>query len=195
LFTDSLAQSNFRGKCGPMIIRQAFVGILLALSTLTTLAGKSETKGPDPDAILRELYKAQDAGKGPFFDHKNHNLAEKYFTKELAALIVKDAAKSDDELGAIDFDPLYDSQDPQVKNFKIGAVQWGDIRKGAEHPGDDASALVFVTFKDNGEAHELRFTFKQQPDKTWRILDIHYPDKTSLLQILRTAYAKLTGSK
>ena len=178
-----------------MIIRQAFVGIFLALATLNTLAGKSETKGPDPDAILRELYKAHDAGKGPFFDRKNRNLAEKYFTKELAALIVKDAAKSDDEIGSIDFDPLYDSQDPQVKNFKIGAVQWGGIRKGAEHPSDDASARVFVTFKDNGEAHELRFVFKQQPDKTWRILDIHYPDNTSLLQILRAAYPKLTGSK
>ena len=173
-----------------MIIRHALVGILLALATLTALAGKPESKGPAPDAILRELYQAHDAQKGPFFDRKNRNLAEKYFTTELAALIVKDAAKSDDEIGAIDFDPLYDSQDPQVKNFKIGAVQWGGTRKRAGDPGDNASAHVIVTFKSNGEARELRFVFKQQPDKTWRISDIRYPDNTSLLHILRAAYPK-----
>ena len=173
-----------------MIIRQAFVGILIALTTLTALAGKPESKGSDPDAILRELYKAHDAHKGPFFDRKNRNLAEKYFTKELAALMVKDAAKSDDEVGAIDFDPLYDSQDPQLKSFKIGAVQWSGITKRAADPRNDVSALVNVTFKDNGEARELRFDFKQQPDKTWRISDIHYPENTSLLQILRAAYPR-----
>ena len=103
---------------------------------------------------------------------------------------MKDAARPDDEIGSIDFDPLYDSQDPQVKNFKIGAVQWGESGKHLSGLGDNAVALVIVTFKDNGEAHELRFVFQQQPDKTWRILDIHYPDNTSLLQILRAAYPK-----
>jgi hypothetical protein len=173
-----------------MIIRQAFVGILLALATLTGLAGKPESKGLDPDAILRELDKAHDAQKGPFFDRTNRNLAEKYFTKKLAALVVKDAAKSDDEVAAIDFDPLYDSQDPQVKNFKIGAVQLSGAGKHAGDPGNDAVADVHITFKDDGHARELRFDFKRQPDKTWRISDIHYPDNTSLLQILRTAYPK-----
>ena len=173
-----------------MIIRQAFVGILLALATLTALATKPESKGPEPDAILRELYQAHDTQKGPFFDRKNRHLAERYFTKELAALIVKDAVKSGDDVGAIDFDPLYDSQDPQVKNFEIGAVQWGDIKNRADDPGEGASALVIVTFKDNGEAREMWFVFKQQPDKTWRISDIRYPENTSLLNILRAAYPK-----
>jgi hypothetical protein len=103
------------------------------------------TKGPDPDAILRDLYKTHDAQKGPFFDRKNRNLVERYFTKELAALIVKDAGKSNDEIGAYDFDPLYASQDPQVKNFKIGAVQRGGISKRAGDHGDDASAFIIPT--------------------------------------------------
>ena len=47
-----------------MNIRQAFVGILLALATLTALAGKPESKGPDPDAILRQLYKAAGRAQG-----------------------------------------------------------------------------------------------------------------------------------
>ncbi len=118
-----------------MNIRQAFVGILLALATLTAFAGKPESKGTDPDAILRQLYKLHDAHKGPFFDGRNRSLAERYFTKELAALMVKDASRPDDEIGSIDFDPLYDSQDPQVKNFKIGAVQWGAIGKHISRSG------------------------------------------------------------
>jgi hypothetical protein len=45
-----------------------------------------------------------------------------------------------------------------------------------------------VTFKSEGKHRELRFGFEQQDDKTWRISEIHYPDGTSLLQILRDAY-------
>ena len=77
-----------------MNIRQAFVGILLAFATLTAFAGKPESKGTDPDAILRQLYKLHDAHKGPFFDGRNRSLAERFFTKELAALMVKDACQA-----------------------------------------------------------------------------------------------------
>ena len=101
---------------------------------------------------------------------------------------MKDATATDGEVGAYEFDPLYASQDPQVKNFKIGPVQWGGIGKRVDDPGHDSFARVAVTFKDNGEARELRFESERQPDKTWRISEIHYPDGTSLLQILRKAY-------
>lgn len=171
-----------------MIIRYAVVSTLLVTATLTTFAGKPESNGPDPDALLKSLYKTHEAHKGPFFDRKNHQLAEQYFTKELAALIVKDAVKSDGEVGAYDFDPLYGSQDPQLKTFKIGEVQWGGIQKGADKSGNEGAALVTVTYKEDGKRREIRFAFEQQPDKNWRISEIHYPDGTSLLQILHTAY-------
>jgi hypothetical protein len=93
-----------------------------------------------------------------------------------------------DSFGAYEFDPLFASQDLQVKNFKIAEVQWGGTRKDTDGPSRDGVARVAVTFKDNGEARELRFEFEQRPDKTWRISEIHYPDGTSLLQILRKAY-------
>jgi hypothetical protein len=96
--------------------------------------------------------------------------------------------KSDGEVGAYEFDPMYGSQDPQVKNFKTGAVQWGGIKKRDDDEGDDGFALVAVTFKDGGKNREMRFGFELQPDKTWRISEIHYPDGNSLLQILREAY-------
>jgi hypothetical protein len=171
-----------------MITRYAFVGILLAIATLTTFAGKLESSGPDPDAMLKSLYKAHEGHKGPFFDRKNQQLAEQYFTKKLAALIVKDAVKSEGEVGAYDFDPLYGSQDPEVKSFKVGEVHWGGTQKGADNPGDDGVSFVTVTYKEDGKRREMRFAFEQQPDKTWRISEIYYPDGTSLLRILRGAY-------
>ena len=166
--------------------RGLFATTALFAAALCSLAAKPES--PDPDAILKNLYKVHDTQKGPFFERKNRALLEKYFTKELATLIVKGAIAADGEVGAYEFDPLYASQDPQVKNFKIGQVQWVGSTKRADDPAHDGFARVTVTFKDSGEARELRFEFEQQPDKTWRISEIHYPDSTSLLQILRKAY-------
>ena len=163
------------------------VTFTIALS-LTAAAEKPHSSGPDPDAILRDLYKAHDAQKGPFFDRKNHKLLEKYLTKELATLLQKDASVSEGEVGAIEFDPLYASQDPQVTNFRIGRVRWGDIQKRGDNVPDKGFALVTVSFKENGKPRELQFRFEQEPDKTWRISDIHYPDGSSLLQLLRQAY-------
>ena len=173
-----------------MNFRHVFVVLVVLAAASTTFAGKPESSGPDPDMILKNLYRAHDAKKGPFFDRKNRQLAEQYFTKELAAQIVKDATAADGEVGAYDFDPLYASQDPQKKNFKIGQVEWGGLQKRAGDPSTQGSALVRVTFKDGGKQRELRFGFEQQPDKTWRISEIHYPDGTSLLKILRVAYPK-----
>ena len=171
-----------------MNIRLASFAIAFFTSASLGLAAKPDSKGPDPDVMLKELYAKHAAEKGPFFDRKNRKVAEQYFTKELAALIVKDAVKSDGEIGAYEFDPMYGSQDPQVKNFKIGPVQWGGIKKRDDDEGDDGFALVAVTFKDGGKQQEMRFGFELQTDKTWRISEIHYPDGNSLLQILREAY-------
>lgn len=153
-----------------------------------TFAAKPDSSGPDPDTIVKDLYKAHDAQKGPFFDRGSRKLVGQYFTDELTVLIVKDAKEANGEVGAYEFDPLYASQDPQVKNFKIGATQWGGLKKHADDEGDPTFALVTVTFKDGSKQRELRFGFEQQADKTWRISEIHYPDGTSLLQILRQAY-------
>ena len=170
----------------------AFIALLIAGPT--GFAAKPESSGPDPDVILKNLYKAHDAQKGPFFDRENRKLAEQYFTKELAGLIVKEAVESKGEVGAYEMDPLYESQDPQVKNFKIGEVQWDGIKKRANDEGDEGFALVNVTFSDSGQKREIRFGFEQQPDKTWRISEIHYSDG-SLLQMLRAAYPDGAESK
>jgi hypothetical protein len=45
----------------------------------------------------------------PFFPTKDHGLVNKYFSERLAQLIWKDAVSSRGEVGALDFDPLYDA--------------------------------------------------------------------------------------
>ena len=73
-----------------------------------------------PDVLVADLYKQHDADKSPFFQTKNRALVDKYFTKSTADLIWKDAVKSKGGVGALEADPLYDAQDSEIKNFKVG---------------------------------------------------------------------------
>ena len=166
------------------------ISIALALLATITLgfAAKPESTGPDPDAILKNLYKAHAAQKGPFDDKENLKALGQYFTKELAALIRKDAIESKGEVGAYGFDPLYESQDPEIKNFKIGKVQWGGILKREDDEPEDGLAVVVVTFTDNGKRRTMPFRFQQQADKSWKIADINYSDGSTLAGLIRDAY-------
>ena len=138
-----------------------------------------ESRGSDPEAIVKDLYKAHDAHKGPFSQTENRGLIDRYFTKELAALIWKDAVTANGEIGALDFDPLYDSQDPQITAFKIGKMK---LRGNTEDAGPTA---LDVTFKDSGKPVTIGFQFEQDTNKAWKIADIHYADGRSLRAILR----------
>ena len=174
-------------------IRPVVATLLLFATALISFAAKPASIGPDPDAILKDLYKAHDAQKGPFFDKENRTVLEEYFTSELAGLIVKDAVAAQGEVGALEFDPLYESQDPQITNFKVGEVKWGGIPK---HKGDEAEeglAVVEVTFKDSGKARRIGFRFAQNAQKAWKIADINYSDGRSIVGILRSDVADPNG--
>ncbi len=167
------------------IHRLLWATTLIAVAAATCLAAKPESTGPDPDVLVKNLYKAHDAEKGPFYDRKNRAALEQYFGKELAALIRKDAVASNGEVGALEFDPLYASQDPQVTGFKIGKVNYGGVLK---HEGDEpieGLATIDVTFKDAGKPVRIGFQIEQDESKAWKIVDIHYPGGTSLDTILK----------
>lgn len=159
--------------------------ILFVAAAAVSVAAKPESAGPDPDVILQDLYKAHDEQKGLFFDAQHQNLIDHYFTRELAALIRKDAKAADDEMGAVDFDPLYDSQDPQITNFKIGKVKWGGILKGKDDERENGLAVVEATFEDYGEPRSIAYRFHQTAQKTWKIADISYSDGRTIVGILR----------
>jgi hypothetical protein len=147
--------------------------VLLAALLVALSAGgfaQSKTKEVEPNVIVKNLYSAQAAGSGPFFQTKDRAALDKYFTRALADLIWKDAVSAGGEVGAIDFDPLYGSQDPQITDFTIMDTGWGGDSKFG--PADEA--VVQVTFKDSGKERMVSFQFKQGKDKVWKIYDVHY---------------------
>jgi hypothetical protein len=137
--------------------------------------GGGEVKGDPPEKLVAELYKQHDAKKSPFFQ-KDRTRIDRYFTKQLGDLVLRDATTPVDEIGAIGADPLYDAQDVEIKNF---AVDKGTI--------DGAKATVNVTFTNFGEKKTIVFSLAETAG-AWRISDIKYTHGGALLAMLREAY-------
>jgi hypothetical protein len=143
----------------------------------TPAAASGELQIAAPDTVVADLYKQHDAKKSPFFQTKSRGLVDKYFTKATADLIWKDAKTSKGEVGAIDFDPLYNAQDVDIKNFAVGK---GDVK--------DENATVAVTFTNYDSKQTLTLALRLI-DNNWKIDDIKYPEGHSLLKILKETYA------
>ncbi|MBC7912348.1 MAG: hypothetical protein H7Y30_17710 [Pyrinomonadaceae bacterium] len=161
---------------------------LAAKNSATGKTPKSSNKASAPDALIKNLYAAQKSGSGPFFQTRDRAFVDKYFRKDLADLIWKDAVAANGEVGAIDFDPLYGSQDPQISNFIIMETGWGGDRKF----GGDDEAVVQVTFKDSGKERMVSYQFKRGKDTTWKIYDVHYRSddgQVKLAEVLTKARA------
>ena len=165
------------------------MGIKIVLLTALFLAfgsigyAQSKTAAIAPNVIVKNLYAAQKAGSGPFFQTKSRALVDKYFAKDFADLIWKDAVAAQGEVGAIDFDPLYNAQDTKITAFKIGKPMYGE--------GNLDLADVPVTFKNMGKDETVLFRLERNRQKVWRISDIYYPSNpessSSLKDILAGA--------
>src|SRR5215207_9928896 len=87
---------------------------------------KEKLEGPVisfPETIVKELYRVHRNGNGHVFEKQGRKLQQKFFDPGLAALIWKDLSETPEgELGNIDFDPLFNAQDAQIKNFRVGAA-------------------------------------------------------------------------
>lgn len=130
-----------------------------------------------PEALVAALYKAHDNDKSPFFQTENKALLDKYFTKELATLIWKDAKSSEGEVGVLGFDPLYNAQDTEIKNF---AVQKGKV--------DGTKATVIASFVNFDAKQKITFALVQE-DGAWKIADIRYEEGHTLLKLYKEAAA------
>jgi hypothetical protein len=135
-----------------------------------------------PDALVRSLYTAHKSRRtDPLFQMKNRTLLEKYFVKDLAELLWKDAktAAEKNEVGALDGDPLYNAQDMKITAFRIKAPEYGEGNRVADVP---------VTFKNFGKEQTVLFRVERDSHKAWRITDISYPgsdpSSSSLRKIL-----------
>jgi len=79
----------------------------------------------DPAGIVTAIYARAAKGKGDAggaFVIENKPARAKYLSKSLAALWAKaDARTRTGDVGPVDFDPVTNSQDPDVKSFKVVA--------------------------------------------------------------------------
>lgn len=154
---------------------------------------QSNTATNSPGVVVRNLYAAHENQKAdPFNQDKNRTLLDKYFTKEFADLIWKEAVKAFAHGdSAIDFDPLYNAQDTKITAFKIGKQQYGE--------GNRQVADVAVTFKNFGQAQTILFRLEESAGGVWKISDIHYPsnpaDGSSLKDILANALKEESADK
>jgi len=124
-----------------------------------------------PEQVVKNLYAAKGAAS-PFFQKKSRALVDKYFTRELADLIWKDATAPGDGIGALDFNPLFYAQDDDITNFVIGKA--------------DANGVVKVKFKNFGKDEEILYTLVKEnaQSKVWKIESIMYNDAEDLGSIL-----------
>lgn len=145
--------------------------------------GSGDARSADAERHVADLYKQHDAKKSPFFQTTERGRLDAFFTKPTADLIWKDSTSSKGEIGAIDFDPLYDAQDVDKKNFAIGK---------ASISGD--SATVVATYTNWGEKKRITYLLKMQ-DGSWKIDDIKYQAGHSLLGLLKETYGNSSSDK
>lgn len=133
-----------------------------------------ETISDTPEMFIRRLYVAQKIPRiAPFFQTENRRAVNWYFDA-LADRIWKDAAKG--KAGAINFNPLYSSQNPQTAAFTISRN---------EKLGDADNAWVNVKFKNAGRDEEVIYEMRRADKvKTWKIVNIHYSDREDLATLL-----------
>ena len=147
--------------------------LLLLVGSSGLAAGQAKT----PEGLVAELYKLHDAEKDPFAKTKDRPLLDKYFAKTIADLIWRDFTEAVNEVGAIDADPLYNSQDPQIKNLVVGKSA---IKGNA--------ATVAVNFTNTDQKVTITFELSKASG-VWKIENILYGDGDSLLKWLKDTYS------
>lgn len=105
-----------------MLTRRAFV--IASFATAAPFAAFAKSPFPDdPVTILSAIYTRAAKGKGDGgggFIIANKTAKAKYLSKSLVELWAKaDAHTPKGDVGPVDFDPVTNSQEPDVKSFKV----------------------------------------------------------------------------
>jgi hypothetical protein len=150
-----------------MLTRRSLIAASLFVGVTPVLA---QTPAPsDPAAILTAIYTRAAKGKGDSggaFVIENKSAKAKYLAKALVALWAKaDAHTPKGDVGPIDFDPVTNSQEPDVKSFKVDAEKM---------EADKATLAVTITGhrNDRKPADQIvRYDFVREAN-SWKIDDI-----------------------
>lgn len=145
----------------------------LALARTAHAAGKAPPPAPvaaRPDEVVRNLYARYEAEA---YDYRtNRKLAQRYFTAATLKLLDKvDAKSKKNEEPGIDYEPLIDGQDGEVKDLVVAI----------ETATADAAtvAATFVSFDE-----KMRVVFDLRLEKgAWRIEDIRGREGSGLKSV------------
>jgi hypothetical protein len=175
-----------------MITRRLFLlGITVFIAAGSAQA--APTAPNDPVAIVNAIYTRVAKGKGDGgggFVIENKAAKAKYLSKSLIRLWADaDAHTEKGDVGPIDFDPVTNSQDSDVKSFKVAAEKL-----------DADKAVIAVTIAGHRapppkpEDQVLRYNFVRE-DGQWKIDDISGAtdgEAWSIRDILRESLKEVT---
>lgn len=156
-------------------IKLAIVATLLSFFA----AGAAHTfaQVSTPYALVRALYKTHDYdlkhNKDTLLNGKSRTALDKYFDRKLANYIWRDLTTHKEEVGVLDFDPFYNTQDPSISNLVISTAKITGNR-----------ATVNVTFKNAGRKETIVYTVVKERT-LWKISDIAYEQGNSLLKYFK----------
>jgi len=108
-----------------MITRRTFILAALLAAATHRRAGAASSSASDPVGIINAIYARAAKGKGNgggTFIIEDKAAKAKYLSKSLVDLWERaDANMQKGDVPPIDFDPVTNSQDPDVKSFKVVA--------------------------------------------------------------------------
>ena len=149
-----------------------FCGVLGASAAQAFGQAKPAAAADTPAALVKELYRVHNNGKGPILTGKNRAVLQKFFDKKLADLLWKVLTTKTDEVGPLDFDPLFNAQDVQLSDFRISTAV-----------GNDQESTVTVNFRNAGQNETIKFRLRHT-EVGWRVANIVYADGSDLMKIL-----------
>ena len=139
----------------------------------TAAAASGAARAQSPAAVIRSLYRLHNKGYGPVFDRKGRKHVARYFDRPLADLLWKNIlGPPSGEVGNLDFDPLFFTQDLQLTDLRIGAPK---IERNKAHS--------VVTFKNYGRKTAITFLLRRT-NAGWKISDLDYGNGERLVKIL-----------
>jgi len=148
--------------------------VLVAILALVAGFASAQPESSNLDTgkeLVAQLYKEHSGKSDPLQYPASKKQLSSYLYKPLLDLYLKDQEDSKGEVGKIDFDPLYDSQDFEISGFNLVVLP---NKKG----------YVAARFKNMGVDQEIIFAL-QRTKMGWRIADIRYKDGRSLWKILK----------
>jgi hypothetical protein len=153
-----------------MITRRSLVLTSLLIATEAPLSRAEPAIADDPTSIVTAIYTRAAKGKGDGgggFVTENKQAKAKYLSKSLIALWAKaDAHTPKGDVGPVDFDPVTNSQEPDVKSFKVDAEKL---------EADKALIAVTITGRNTpprkAADRTIRYDFVREP-AGWKIDDI-----------------------